>query len=142
MRLAERKFTDTDQQRFASTSGDHNPMHVDALLARRTQAGSQVVHGIHLLLWTLDALAAAQPELPPLCKLRAQFSRFVYLNEHAEVVLMQQNSTRARLSVSVNGIARSKFTFEFGDVVGHVPDWLETSLEEIAFAPSRPLASY
>jgi hypothetical protein len=25
MRLAERMFTDADQQRFASASGDHNP---------------------------------------------------------------------------------------------------------------------
>jgi hypothetical protein len=135
MRLAERTFTDADQQRFAAASGDHNPMHMDALLARRTQAGSQVVHGIHLLLWTLDALAAAQPELPPLCKLRAHFTRFVYLNEPAEIVLMQQNSTRARLSVLVDGIVRSKFNFECGDLVGRVPDWLQASLEEIAFSP-------
>lgn len=30
MRLAERMFTDADQQRFASASGDDNPIHVDA----------------------------------------------------------------------------------------------------------------
>ena len=49
---------------------------------------------------------------------------------------MQQSPTRARLSVSVDGIVRSRFTFEFGGVVGHVPDWLETSLEEIPFSPA------
>ena len=106
MRLATRTFTDTDQQRFAAASGDHNPMHVDALLARRTQAGSQVVHGVHLLLWTLDVLAETQPELPPLRKLRSQFNKFVCVSEPAEIVLMQQNPACARLSVSVDGMAR------------------------------------
>jgi hypothetical protein len=114
-------------------------MHVDALLARRTQAGSPVVHGIHLLLWILDVLGKHQPELPSLCKLRAQFNKFVYLSELAEIMLTQQNSTCARLSVSVDGIARSKFTLEFGDAVGSVPDWLGTSLEEISVSPARPL---
>ena len=83
MILAERRFQDLDQQRFAWASGDHNPIHVDALLARRTQAGVQVVHGIHLLLWALDTLALAQPELPPISKLRAQFNKFVGLDERA-----------------------------------------------------------
>ena len=136
MRLAERTFTDTDQQRFAKVSGDHNPMHVDGLLARRTQAGSQVVHGVHLLLWTLDTLSAAQPELPPLRKLRAQFNKFVHLGECAEILLTQQGPSGARLRVSVDGIARSKFTLEFGEVIEEVPDWLETSLEEIPFSPA------
>ena len=32
-------------------------MHLDAIKARRTQGGVQVVHGIHLLLWALDVFA-------------------------------------------------------------------------------------
>ena len=59
--LASRTFTEADQMRFAAVSGDRNPMHLDALLARRTQAGVPVVHGVHLLLWGLDALARAEP---------------------------------------------------------------------------------
>jgi acyl dehydratase len=87
IRLAQREFQYADQLRFASVSGDRNPMHVDALLARRTQAGAPVVHGIHLLLWTLDSLAAAQPDLAPLHGLRVQFSKFVYLNEQVDAIL-------------------------------------------------------
>ena len=59
--LASRTFTEADQSEFAAVSGDRNPMHLDALLARRTQAGVPVVHGVHLLLWGLDALARAEP---------------------------------------------------------------------------------
>ena len=49
--LASRTFTEADQSEFAAVSGDRNPMHLDALLARRTQAGVPVVHGLHLVLW-------------------------------------------------------------------------------------------
>lgn len=41
-------------QSFARLSGDFNPMHVDPVRARRTQYGSTVVHGMHLLLKALD----------------------------------------------------------------------------------------
>jgi hypothetical protein len=126
-------FSDEDQQRFASVSGDYNPIHMDALVARRTQAGAPVVHGIQLLLWALDALAAAQPELPSLLKLRAQFSKFVYLHELAEVVVTQQDATHVRLNVSVEGLERAKFHCELGEAGENSAAWLE-GLEEIPFS--------
>ena len=113
--LASRTFELTDQERFANISGDHNPMHVDAVLARRTQAGAPVVHGVHLLLWALDALASADPELPPLGSLRARFDKFVYLSERTEVVLAQRTATGAELSISVAGLPISHVTVGFGD---------------------------
>ena len=74
--LASRTFTEADQIEFAAVSGDRNPMHLDALLARRTQAGVPVVHGVHLLLWGLDALAGAERALPPMGRLKAAFQAF------------------------------------------------------------------
>lgn len=139
MKLAQRTFSRTDQMRFASASGDRNPMHVDPLRARRTQAGAPVVHGIHMLLWSLDALAAARPDLPPLRSLRAQFNKFVYVDEPVEVVLTQQAETGARLSLSVDGAARSKLTVSFGNPTETYPDW---SAEPLHPAPllSEPLS--
>ena len=55
--IAARTFDRAGQERFAAFSGDRNPMHMDGLAARRTQAGTCVVHGMHLLLWSLDHLA-------------------------------------------------------------------------------------
>ena len=49
-----RQFTMEDQLSFATLSGDYNPLHIDEKLARRLLFGAPVVHGIHLLLWSLN----------------------------------------------------------------------------------------
>src|SRR5215469_14810656 len=95
--LARRVFSSADQERFAAVSGDRNPMHMDALLARRTQAGAPVVHGMHVLLWALDALATAHPRLGPLQSVRAQFNNFVYVGEAVAVVVVRHDSGCARI---------------------------------------------
>lgn len=138
MSLAQRSFSYTDQKRFASASGDYNPIHVDALQARRTQAGAPVVHGINLLLWALDSLAAAQPNLPPLRGFRSQFNKFVYLDEIVDIVLTQQQTTGAQLSISVDGTPRSMASIDFGDAGQDCPVWPTSSLETIPFS-SVPL---
>jgi len=55
---AERTFTLADLIAFAELSGDYNPLHTDPLVARRTQLGECVAHGIYVLLWALDSLQA------------------------------------------------------------------------------------
>lgn len=134
LRLAERTFRDSDQKRFAAISGDHNPIHIDALQARRTQAGAPVVHGIHLLLWALDSLAAAQPHLPSLRSIRAQFNKFVYVDERVDVAMTRRGSSSARLNISVDNVARSKAVIEFGDAAPDCPDWPACSLELVPFS--------
>jgi acyl dehydratase len=138
--LAQKTFGMCDQRRFAVASGDHNPIHVDPLASRRTQAGAPVVHGINLLLWALDAFAATRPNLPPLRGLRAQFKRLVYLNEPASVITGKADADGARLSVVVDGSLRSEFTLEFGVAAGVVPHWSTTPLEILPFlAEARDL---
>ena len=47
---------DEEKQRlFAQLSGDHNPMHIDPVYSLRLMYGQPVVHGMHLLLITLEA---------------------------------------------------------------------------------------
>ena len=43
--IASRAFTTMDQSLFARWSGDFNPLHMDPLAARRTQAGAPAIHG-------------------------------------------------------------------------------------------------
>ncbi len=54
MPLGDKSFTDQDQRDFAAASRDWNPMHVDAVAARRLLSGRQVVHGIHTLIHALN----------------------------------------------------------------------------------------
>lgn len=135
MILAQRRFSLVDQKRFASASGDHNPMHTDALQARRTQAGAPVVHGINLLLWALDSFAKAQSGLAPLRSLRSHFNKFIYLDESVEVDLTKQGSTGARLSIAVDGAPRSIITIAFGDAMEDCPGWSASSLQLVPSSP-------
>src|SRR4051794_25593472 len=50
------RFAASDQSRFAELSGDHNPIHVDPVAARRLLFGRPVVHGVHVVLKSLDRL--------------------------------------------------------------------------------------
>jgi hypothetical protein len=52
------------------------------------------VHGVHLLLWGLDALARSEPGLPPVRLLKAQFKHFVAIGERVAVT-----ATRAEAGV-------------------------------------------
>jgi NAD(P)-dependent dehydrogenase (short-subunit alcohol dehydrogenase family) len=56
-----RTFEIEDQRWFASASADFNPLHVDQQWASTHFPGALVVHGQHVLLWTLDQLAALRP---------------------------------------------------------------------------------
>ncbi|CAN5249080.1 hypothetical protein BH09PSE2_BH09PSE2_02150 [soil metagenome] len=109
--LAVRTFRMADQEAFAAASGDRNPMHMDPLAARRTQMGRPVVHGMHALLWALDALAAAT-DAHPLGALRCQFLKPMYLDEPLETVLVASTPTEAKLEVRAAGAAVLKATLK------------------------------
>jgi len=69
-----------DQDSFAKLSGDHNPVHVDPLAARRLLLGGVAVHGVHLLLWALDVLASDQ-EVRGFSRLRVHFEQGVIVGD-------------------------------------------------------------
>jgi len=116
--LASRTFTMADQIRFATVSGDHNPMHLDATFARRTQAGEPAVHGIHLLLWALDVLARADGGQPAIRRLTARFSRFVAVDAMVATVPAKRNQANARfdlvLDLVVAGLTVAQITVDYG----------------------------
>jgi hypothetical protein len=111
--LAERNFTEADQARFAAVSGDRNPVHLDAVLARRTQAGVPVVHGVHMLLWGLEALARAEPARAPMRRLKAQFKHFVAVDESVAVTATQTEAS-VRLRFIAAGMTIAQLVVDFG----------------------------
>ena len=68
--MARRQFYPGDQDAFARLSGDYNPLHLDSLAARRLIFGGPVVHGVHALLWALDAVTGPAAAV---ARLKAEF---------------------------------------------------------------------
>lgn len=71
--ITELTVSEADHERFVAISGDANPFHTDELVARRTPFGRRAVHGVHLVLLAIDALAAPGPVRPT--RVRAVFRR-------------------------------------------------------------------
>src|SRR5262249_19251134 len=113
--LSQKAFGFADQRTFAALSGDCNPMHMDPVAARRTQAGAPVVHGIHLLLWALNSFADANPQTPPLRRVRVRFVKFVYVDETASVFIGERKAERVKLAVCVGDTQVSQLTLELGE---------------------------
>ena len=112
--IASRQFGVADQNTFAALSGDCNPMHMDPVAARRTQAGAPVVHGIHTLLWALDSLARCNPDLPAIATLRVRFDKLVYVGDSVDAVLTHRDETGLRLEVKVGGAIGLRLQVGFG----------------------------
>lgn len=51
--------TQENINRYAEASGDHNPIHVDEDYARRTPLGGTIAHGMLVLAYASQAMAAA-----------------------------------------------------------------------------------
>lgn len=99
--LAERTFDISSQSDFADLSGDYNPMHMDPLAARRTQAGACVVHGVHLFLWALEQLARGGLPIPRMVQAKVKFTGFVYLDRQVALHLTKSDDAGLRLQVAM-----------------------------------------
>jgi MaoC dehydratase-like protein/short subunit dehydrogenase len=83
MERASRTFTPAETEAFAALSGDWNPAHVDPLAARRLIAGGPIAHGIHVLLWALDATGPGSG----FARVRCTFRQPVRVGEQASATL-------------------------------------------------------
>jgi NAD(P)-dependent dehydrogenase (short-subunit alcohol dehydrogenase family) len=96
--MTTRRFTMDDQLGFAALSGDRNPLHLEPV-ARRSLLGGVAVHGIHLLLWALDALAEERI-LRGFARLRVHFDRGVVVGD---TVLLSWREEETRLVCRLTG---------------------------------------
>jgi acyl dehydratase len=112
--LADKLFTPGDQERFAALSGDRNPIHLDQVAARRTQAGAPVVHGVHTLLWSLDSFVRVHPDAPPIASIKCNFTKLLYVGETAEVVVRNFDPKGFRLEVAAQGSVVLRLSVVFG----------------------------
>lgn len=117
MVLGERTFGVADQEWFAAASGDINPMHMDALAARRTMAGRPVVHGIHAVLWALDAFFHTNEIFPPIALLKVDFEKMIYVGETVTAAVEDRDDTKLTLAVRVGPVTVFSIGLTFGPAV-------------------------
>jgi len=102
-----RTFDWPAHERFARISCDCNPIHMDAIAARRTHVGAPIVHGIHSLIWILDRIAHGEPTLASARTLKVQFLQPVYVGDCAtlEISRPTPQTIRARATVGTTEVA-------------------------------------
>jgi acyl dehydratase len=105
-------FTPADQARFARISADFNPIHLDPVVARRTQMGAPIVHGIHGALWALEALCGSEAISP--LGLGGNFLEPIYVGEPATVTLVRRAEGEARLNIVAGGTVATSITVRLG----------------------------
>lgn len=123
---------------FARLSGDFNPLHVDAVAARRLQFGGTVCHGVHLALKALDLALAADPSLDParIDSIGTVFVSSVRTGTEVTVALVLDHpAQRARLVASADGRAVFTAKLQFRAQPAAWPAPLEAPAE----SPADPL---
>ncbi len=109
--MHQRTFSQADQESFAHLSGDHNPIHVDPVRARRLLFGRPVVHGIHSVLSALDAWAAAHDRHFTLESLTARFPKPVFPGQNAVFAVTHEADNTVHIAVSVDAATRVTVKF-------------------------------
>lgn len=112
--LASRIFTSGDQSGFATLTGDFNPVHLDALAARRTQAGAPIVHGVHALLWLMDVLAIRYADLPSVASIKVRFSKMIHVGDTAEAFITHRDRESLRAEIRVDDTVALGMSIAFG----------------------------
>jgi hypothetical protein len=126
--LASRTFVSDDQISFASLTGDSNPIHMDPISARRTQAGAVVVHGVHAVLWALDRLIELNTLADPITSLEVQFVNFIQVGSLLELKWIGRDQNSIRLELVAGGVKTTSLALAFGKrktaQAGNSPDVL------------------
>ncbi len=100
--LGEKIFSEADQYDFATASHDWNPLHMDAVAARRLLAGGQVVHGVHLLIHALERWGSTPPR-GRLC-VSCSFTNPVHVGDRVAFNLTNKSDFSTKITASVDGL--------------------------------------
>jgi NAD(P)-dependent dehydrogenase (short-subunit alcohol dehydrogenase family) len=113
--LACRTFDEGDQAVFAGLSGDFNPLHMDPIAARRTQAGAVVVHGVHGALWAIDKLAELGIIACSIRSLSVQFKKFAYLGDKVELRLLRRDEVSVTAELAAGALTLTTLSIGLGE---------------------------
>lgn len=130
--MKKRVFTLEDQRAFALCSGDHNPLHIDDISARRLLFGAPVTHGVHQVLWSMDCWLHEDDNSPiDLNYIRALFYRPVKAGESVELLIQKLAENRVRFSIFSAGELATKVDVGFSFTGNEAALSVETGLPPI-----------
>ena len=119
MLLGEKVFSAQDQLAFARLSGDHNPMHMDPVAARRLISGRQVVHGIHTLLHALNLWQDKSGR--QLQRVSCTFANPVNVGDRVVFSQHDDGDDRTVITAAVDGLDCSKIDIHLAPVPVALP---------------------
>ena len=96
-------FTLEDQSLFARLSGDNNPLHIDAIAARRTLFGAPLVHGVHGLLRALDYWLGDKSHKIELNFVKAVFNKPIKVGNAFDISIVNEDENDLLIHVESNG---------------------------------------
>ena len=102
-------------------------------MARRTQAGAPVVHGLHAAAWALDLYCARYRLRSNALDLSVRFDRFIYLEQAVEARLLKQGADAFIIGLFVEGAKAAILQGEVRDERPGLPP------ESVPVATKRPL---
>ena len=138
MKCLDRRFEWADQLEFARLSGDHNPLHVDPLAARRLLFGEPVVHGIHLLLWVLEVIMPAMQGLAASegRSIRVRFRKPVFVGEIVRLTVSDEEAGVLQCVLRCNETVLMSVRIAVGDAPAETPSSLPSTVRVSAASTS------
>ena len=105
-----------DQLKFASLSGDYNPIHISATQSRRLMYGEPVVHGVNVVLEALNALAQSHEKQKYIKSLSVKFLKPIFLEIDTEIEineLAKENKVVCKIYQTKNLCCSINIDFDF-----------------------------
>ncbi|MGI4875911.1 MAG: MaoC family dehydratase [Janthinobacterium lividum] len=103
--MIRRSFELADILWFAAASGDPNPVHIDPVVGARSRAGGIVAHGLHLVLWAIDALPTGDTAIAS--GMKVVFSKPVVAGDTVEAAIVRPGAIT--LTVAGQAVASIRF---------------------------------
>jgi len=85
----QKKFSQENAISFAKATGDFNPIHVDINTASQTVFGTCIVHGMNLVLWSLDKWFSKFQKEILIKQIEVSFKRAVLIGEKVELIIKE-----------------------------------------------------
>jgi hypothetical protein len=104
--IGEKTFSQEDQRLFALVSSDVNPMHMDAIAARRLMTGRQVVHGMHILITAIECWQNENNAYP--VSISCSFGNPVSVGDRVIFTQHDREANAVAIEARVNGLLCSQ----------------------------------